>query len=119
MDDEKKRQFKQRMNLLHKKYCEQLPQKYQEIEDSWNEYKADLSNPELIETFYRVIHTFKGTAATFGFITQADICFEIQKLLLDVKEDHSILPNHSIAKVQELLNEFKININTPAQDITD
>jgi len=117
MSEDKKRQFKERMEALHEKYCQQLPEKYQEIEDCWNEYQTDLSNPEFIETFYRLIHTFKGTAATFGFVTQADICFEIQKLLLDVKEDYSVLSENSVNKIQMQIDELKINISLPAQDI--
>ena len=117
MSEDKKRQFKERMEALHEKYCQQLPEKYQEIEDCWNEYQTDLSNHEFIETFYRLIHTFKGTAATFGFVTQADICFEIQKLLLDVKEDYSVLSENSVNKIQMQIDELKINISLPAQDI--
>lgn len=117
MSEDKKRQFKERMEALHEKYCQQLPEKYQEIEDCWNEYQTDLSNPEFIETFYRLIHTFKGTAATFGFVKQADICFEIQKLLLDVKEDYSVLSENSVNKIQMQIDELKINISLPAQDI--
>lgn len=119
MNEDKKSQFNNRMEALHEKYCHQLPQKYQEIENCWNEYQADLSNPELIDTFYRLIHTLKGTAATFGFITQADACFEVQKLLLDVKEDHSTLSKKSIDIIQKQINYLKQNINAPAQDIID
>lgn len=116
MDDEKKRQFKERMEALHEKYCQQLPSKYQEIEDCWEHYQKDLSNPESIESFYRLIHTFKGTAATFGFLTQADICYEIQKLLLAVKDEYSILSNDEVNKIQEQIDELKLNINSPAKD---
>ena len=35
MTDDKKRKLQQRMAALHEKYCNQLPAKYQEIEDSW------------------------------------------------------------------------------------
>lgn len=115
MSEDKKRQLKNRMQALHEKYCQQLPQKYHEIEDSWNEYRADLSNPEFIETFYRLVHTLKGTAATFGFVTQADICFEIQKSLLNVIEDHSVLPSDSVELIQQHLNTLKDNINSPAE----
>lgn len=117
MDEEKKRQFKERMEALHEKYCKQLPTKYQELEDCWNVYQSNLSDSESIDTFYRLVHTFKGTAATFGFVTQADTCFEIQKLLLDVKDDHSTLSKNSIDKIQKQIDELKVNINTPAQDI--
>ena len=119
MTDEKKRMLQERMAALHEKYCKQLPEKYQEINNSWIEYKTDLSNVNFIETFYRLIHTLKGTAATFGFTTQAETCFEIQKLLLTVEEDHSILPDTSIALIQKYLEELKTNINTPADGISD
>ena len=119
MTDEKKHMLQERMAALHEKYCKQLPEKYQEINNCWNEYTTDLSNEVFIETFYRLIHTLKGTAATFGFNTQADTCFEIQKLLLTVKEDHSVLPDASIPLIQKYLEELKSNISTPADDISD
>ena len=119
MTDEKKRILQERMAALHEKYCKQLPEKYQEIEDSWKQYQTDYSNPVFIELFYRLVHTLKGTAATFGFVKQADICFEIQKLLLKTKEDQSILEQSSVTQIQKHLAELKSNINTPAQDIPD
>ena len=117
MSDDKKRKLQERMTALHEKYCKQLPEKYQEIESSWTDYKANLSNPDFIETFYRLIHTLKGTAATFGFNTQADICFEIQKLLLTAKEELSTLPDDSVTQIQDHLRKLKSNINTPADDL--
>lgn len=118
MTDDKKRELKKRMDALHEKYCRQLPDKYQEIEDCWNDYQSDLTNPSFIETFYRLIHTLKGTAATFGFNTQGDICFEIQKLLLDVKETNTALNQSDVQKIQTYLDELKANINTPAEEIS-
>lgn len=119
MTDEKKRKLQARMEALHEKYCKQLPDKYKEIEDSWKQYQTDFSNPAFIELFYRLIHTLKGTAATFGFVTQADICFEIQKLLLKAKDDQSILAESSVTQIQGYLAELKANINTPAENIPD
>lgn len=119
MTDEKKRILKQRMAELHEKYCKKLPEKYQEIENSWNNYKTDLSNPEYIELFYRLIHTLKGTASTFGFNTQANICFEIQKLLMTAKDEQTALPADAVVQIQKHLDELKNNINSPAEDISD
>lgn len=117
MNEEKKRHLQERMTVLREKYCSQLPGKYHEIEESWKLYQTDYSNPSFTETFYRLIHTLKGTAATFGFITQADICFEIQKLLLETQEEDTILSESSAPKINKHLAELKANINTPAQDI--
>jgi len=116
MTDDKKQILKVRMAALHEKYCKQLPEKYLVIESCWNEYKTDLNNAVFIERFYRLIHTLKGTAATFGFNTQADICFEIQKLLLDVKENLSALDEHAVIEIQKQLAELKANISIPADD---
>ncbi len=119
MTDEKKRKFQERMEALHEKYCRQLPDKYLEIENSWKEFQTDLNNPDFIETFYRLIHTLKGTASTFGFVTQADICFEIQKSLLVVKEEHTSLSESSVSQIQKHLTELKTNINTPAENFPE
>lgn len=119
MTDDKKQQLQQRMDALHDKYCNQLPDKYQEIEDSWKEYQTDINNPDLLDTFYRLVHTFKGTAATFGFIKQSDVCFEIQKLLIDAKENHKTLTQDVITVINKLLANFKEIINTPAKGNID
>lgn len=118
MDDEKKRNFNRRMEALHEKYHRQLPDKYYEIENCWNEYQTDLNNAEVCKTFYRLIHTLKGTAATFGFVKQAEFCFAIQKILMNIEEG-AVLSEHSTRQIQQQLDELKINITTPAQNIAD
>lgn len=111
---EKKHLFEQRMQALHDKYCQRLPEKLFEIESCWSEYQTDFSQPEVFDTFYRLIHTLKGTAATFGFNTQADICYEIQKILLKTKETHTALAQNDAQQIQKHLNALKTNINAPA-----
>jgi len=119
MDAAKKIVFKQRMQALHDKYCRQLPEKYNEIENSWKQYRGNLAKEEFIETFYRLIHTLKGTAATFGFNTQADICYKIQKILLKEKGNYSTLTENNVEKIQSHLNELKENISVPAEHFPD
>jgi len=119
MTEDKKRELKRRMDALHEKYCQQLPDKYQEIEDCWNNYQTDLTNPTFIETFYRLIHTFKGTAATFGFTIQSDLCFGVQKILIPAKENHTVLKESDVKKIQAYLDGLKINLNSPAENISD
>ena len=115
MNEEKKRNFQERMAALHEKFCRQLPEKYTEIENHWKEYQSDFNNDDFFESFYRHIHTLKGTAATFGFNKQADICFEIQKLLNSIKED-GVSAESSQAQVQEYLDQLKRHINSPADN---
>lgn len=117
MNADKKNQFNERMEALHKKYREQLPEKYQEIENGWKDCQSNLSDPAAVETFYRLIHTFKGTAATFGFIKQSEITFEIQKIFVNDENDIPALDKNDFEKIQNYLDELKTNINTPAQSI--
>lgn len=119
MSDDKKRNFQERMAALNEKYRQQLPDKIKAIEDSWKDYQSDLSNPDYLELFYRLIHTLKGTAATFGYVTQADFCFAVQQLLTESKKNQSILDQASIPKIQEQLNALKANISAPAEKISD
>lgn len=115
MTDEKKQKLQERMTALHEKYCNQLPGKYHEINDSWQQYQTDFNNPIYIEEFYRLIHTLKGTAATFGFVKQADICFDIQKELLETKKGQSALSESAVNTIQQHLSALKANISTPAK----
>lgn len=119
MSDDKKPKFQKRIQELSYKYYLQLPGKYEEIEKCWKKYLTDLNNPTSIETFFRLIHTLKGTAATFGFVKQADICFEIQQLLFVAKKEQSALSTDSVTQIQQQLDELKIHINTPPQDISE
>ena len=105
------------MQALHSKYCQQLPDKYGDIEKNWKHYISDSNKIDYIEEFYRLIHTLKGTAATFGFNTQADICYKIQTLLLKNQENHSQLDDISIQLIQGYLDELKANISAPAQNM--
>ncbi|MDH5599747.1 MAG: Hpt domain-containing protein [Gammaproteobacteria bacterium] len=118
MSDEKKRIFQKRMTALHEKYCKQLPEKYHEIERSWKEYQTDFNNTDFFDAFYRYIHTLKGTAATFGFNTQADICFEVQQVLTQIK-DQQASPDESVDIINQHLAKLKAYINTPADDIEE
>ncbi|MCW8899729.1 MAG: Hpt domain-containing protein [Gammaproteobacteria bacterium] len=118
MNDDKKNQFRERIAALHEKYTKQLPEKYQDIETSWKDYQSDFSNPDYYETFYRLIHTLKGTAATFGFNKQADICFAIQQILTAINEQ-SVVAEDSVEAIQSHLQQLKNYINTPADGIDD
>ena len=117
MPENKKSDLKTRMQALHEKYCRLLPGKYLEIEECWQNYHKDLTNPDYSETFYRLIHTLKGTSATFGFTTQSNICFEIQKIILVAKESDTPLSDTAVQQIEELLQNLKNKISEPADEI--
>lgn len=117
MPDDKQLELERRIKLLNAKYSAQLPDKYLEIADYWNQYQANLHDPIHIDTFYRLVHTLKGTAATFGYTAQADICFKIQKILIPIKENQSVLSANDVNKIQTYVEELKANISTPAEHL--
>ncbi len=113
MNDEKNNSFKQRLQALHEKYHRQLPEKLAEIHTSWDAWKAEPENPERMEDFYRLIHTLKGTAATFGFNSQSECCFEVQQVLLRIKEKKITLSEEDIQNIQQHIDKLEQNINHP------
>lgn len=119
MSENKKEQFKKRMEALLQKYKQQLPTKYLEIKNNWDKYQQDLNNAELSDKFYRLVHTLKGTAATFGFMKQSDICLKVQKLLLEAQHQNKALSENSIELICNYLDELKIHIHTPAEHLVE
>lgn len=114
MPDDKQIELEKRIKLLNAKYMAQLPDKYLEIADYWNQYQANLHDPVHIDTFYRLVHTLKGTAATFGYTAQSDICFKIQKILIPIKENQAVLSVDEVSLIQIYVEELKANISSPA-----
>ena len=117
MSPEKKQVFNERLKALHAKYTSQLPDKYTEIMAAWVTLKHNPEDSEAFDLFYRLVHTLKGTAATFGFTTQSDCCFDIQKILLNIKNETKNFSDEDNQVIEECLDTLKTNIDAPAEDI--
>ncbi len=117
MNDEKKDRFQQRMQALHEKYYQQLPEKLQEIHQSWQAWRASPGDATRLDTFYRQIHTLKGTAATFGFTTQSACCLDIQTILMRIKDDPDSWTDQDQQQIENRLAELEKNIQAPATEM--
>lgn len=104
--------FLKKIQVLHEKYRQGLPGKYAEILASWEAYR-DNPGDESYESFYRVVHTFKGTSATFGFMQLADACLEIQNALNEIKQGQT--PDQAMVnRINLALECFRSRMNEPA-----
>lgn len=106
-------EFLKKIQVLHEKYRQGLPGKYEEIQTAWENYRANPADEELYDTFYRVVHTFKGTSSTFGFMKLADVCLDIQMALTDIKEGHPV-DSAMEQRITLLLETFKARMDEPA-----
>lgn len=105
----------QKVKKLHDKYWATLPDKYNEIVHAWCDLRANSQDPTFYELFYRLIHTLKGTSATFGFTTQADICFNIQQILLRYKNLDKPLSKDDLYDIEDCLTTLEEKLGTPAE----
>lgn len=109
--------YASRIEKLQKKYLEQLPEKLQDIDNSWQDYRQNSADQEKFELFYRLVHTLKGTAGTFGFHKQADACLAIQNILVDIKNGSDALNTDTANNIQSHLDTLNKNIDSPADEI--
>lgn len=107
----------QKVKKLHDKYWSTLPEKYNEIVHAWCDFRVNSQDPVQYELFYRLIHTLKGTSATFGFTAQADVCFDIQKILMRYKDLQQPLSKQDIYDIEDRLTELEAKLSTPAEHL--
>jgi HPt (histidine-containing phosphotransfer) domain-containing protein len=56
------------LQLLREKYLARLPQKMQELEQTWKQLKPDTFDfAENLKHFHFLVHTINGSSASYGF----------------------------------------------------
>ncbi len=73
-------QFRQELEELKKKYSGELLSKVQGIGDAWEDYLAE-PDMERFGVLHRLVHTVKGSSATFGFEEVSHAASTLETLL--------------------------------------
>lgn len=59
--------LQEKMRVLREAYASQLPEKIQQVEDTWEELSPESWSDETLQTLHRMVHSLTGSGATFGF----------------------------------------------------
>ncbi len=72
-----------KLSSLKKIYAEKIPEKVDEIEQSWEKLKLTPEDSETFQLLHRQVHSLSGTAATYGFTEIADKAKTMEMLIQD------------------------------------
>ncbi len=105
--------LREQLRRLHESYAEQLPDKIQEIEQTWQRaFDAAADAPDLAE-FHRLVHSLAGSGGTFGFPKVSEAARAIEqatKVLIDNPQPPSTRDRKHIA---HLLKDLHRSIRKP------
>lgn len=74
---------KTKLLKLQSKYARELPDKIEEIFDTWAQLLADKHNPELREKITHLAHNLAGSGTSFGFPEITNISRQLEQLVKD------------------------------------
>ncbi|MFW5489430.1 MAG: diguanylate cyclase [Desulfovibrio sp.] len=100
-------QFRQELEELKKKYSIELPSKVQDIENGWKTYLEE-PNAENITVLHRLVHTIKGSSATFGFDEVSKAAATLETLLKPWVKSESLPGEELVPEFQGLLKTLYI-----------
>lgn len=74
--------------------------------------RAAASDPEVLNTIFRVVHSIKGGASTFGFGWVADFSHLLETLLDDMRAGHRLVDRHIAGLLLRAVDCLQILLNS-------
>ncbi len=109
----KKVDIKDKLKRLAESYAKQLPAKSEEIGSFFEKVLSETSAGNDIKSLCRMVHTLKGSSASFGYLQVRQAALSLEDRLKKVDADGS-LPDNAVAEIRTLIGELK---NTCADPI--
>ncbi len=115
----------ERLHLLHEEYLQRLPAKIQDIEASWQTLLPGGDDSEMLQTFYRKVHSLAGSSATHRLDSVSDTLRQIEQELQTVIDSNGALSTEARGHITALLDGVAELVGTmtptstppqPAQD---
>ncbi|MBF0193284.1 MAG: EAL domain-containing protein [Magnetococcales bacterium] len=114
----KKEKVLQKLQDIRKKWADNLPEKIQSINNTWNILKNERWDDDLFNKFHRKVHTLAGSGGTFGFVEVGLSAREAEiliKLIIKQKTSPTTVEINAITHKLDLL--FKVCQQALKKDI--
>ena len=94
------------LQALSDAYAVQLPEKLQQIEQTWNQLPQNEWDDEGFENLHRMVHSLTGSGKTFGFGLLSDVARGLEQYLKQLVQVKMVLSEEQREHVQGLMREL-------------
>ena len=86
--------FQKMLLQLRTTFLEEMPEKFNRLEDLLLEIEKSGTNSEVFNEVYRIVHSLKGSGGTHGLHIITTICHQLEDLLNSTDGGSKFSPNH-------------------------
>ena len=96
-----------KMKVLSDAYIAQLPEKFTQLEQAWQQLPRDAWDEAGFDSFRRMVHSLSGSGATFGLPALSKLAHELEEYL-DSLAQLKVAPNtEQRDHIENLIHEFR------------
>ncbi len=99
------------MEQFKKKFLEEANELVAKLEISLLSFELDLKNKRIVEEIFRIMHTFKGTSAMFGFENISEFTHYLESIYAEIRDNKISADNKIIELSFEAIDVLKLMIS--------
>ncbi len=98
---------KEKLKLLQESYLRQLPERLEEIDCCYEVLQNGYLDEEIIKNLYRIVHSIKGSSASFGFSEVSKSAQSLGKLLEHFDEHRMEAASETLSDVHAAIDMLR------------
>lgn len=98
--------FQAQLKVLSQAYAAQLPEKLNQIEQSWIRFSHNDWDDEDFQVLHRMVHNLKGSGKIFGFAKLSDVALNLEESLNQIMQAKVAPSDEQRIRIQALLGEL-------------
>lgn len=95
-----------KLKALSDAYAAQLPEKFKQIEQAWEQLPRDSWDEGGFQILYRMVHSLTGSGKTFGFALLSDVARNLEECLKQLAQAKTASDEIQRKRIQDLLSEL-------------
>lgn len=96
-----------KMKVLSDAYAAQLPEKFAQMEQVWQQLQGNEWNEEVFQMLCRMVHSFNGSGKTFGISALSDVARDLEEYLMQLAQAKVELSTDQRRHVEKAMTELR------------
>ena len=105
--------FQAKLKLLSDAYVAQLPERLQQIEQTWGQLPRNQWDEAGFESLHRMVHSLTGSGKTFGLALLSDVARNFEEYLNVLAQAKSVPGEQQTKRIQAFLGDLHQAIKRP------
>ncbi len=108
-------EFQEKIRLLAVSFAEKLPEKVEQIDESWKQLQGEWDT-QTLQTLHRLVHGLTGSGKTFGFPNLSIVARTLEQILKGLLQESLNADEQQKTEIQKNITELQSIANVANQE---